>query len=171
MIDQGADLDTWARDNPKGLAKRKGALEKARAQLTGPQPARKRLKPPARTSCDLLVGDVLALDLAGGLVLIRTVHVASHRGGETPTLEELDFNGPQVPAAEVIRQLPAKTGDDARFTAMFDAGWKEAGFQKVANVPVRSGDELLADQSCGFVWSGLAVMYRERRAGLFSQLT
>ena len=32
-------------------------------------------------------------------------------------------------------------------------------FSKVTNVPVRSGDELLADQSCGFVWSGLAVTF------------
>ena len=130
VIDQGGDLDTWARENPKELAKRKGALENARAQLTGPQLARKRLKPPARASCDLVVGDVLALDLAGGPVLIRTVHVASHRRSESPTLEELEFNGPKVPAAEVIQQLSAKTGDDARFAAMFDAGWKEAGFRR-----------------------------------------
>lgn len=139
-------------------------LENARAQLTGPQPARKRLKPPARASCDLLAGDVQPSILPVALCSSGPSTLRASRG-ESPTLEELEFNGPEVPAAEVIQQLPAKTGDDARFTAMFDAGWKEAGFRKVTNVPVRSGDELLADQSCGFVWSGLAMMYRERRDG------
>jgi hypothetical protein len=63
VIDRGGDLHIWARDNPKQAPKRKVALEKARAQLTGLQPARKRLKAPARVVCDLVAGDVLALDL------------------------------------------------------------------------------------------------------------
>src|SRR5258708_39882717 len=50
VLDRGADLDMWERDNPKLLPKRRAMLEKARAQLTGQQPPRRRLRPPKRTS-------------------------------------------------------------------------------------------------------------------------
>ena len=48
IIDAGADLEVWESENPKLLAKRRAVLDKARAQLTGPQPARRRLRPPKR---------------------------------------------------------------------------------------------------------------------------
>lgn len=177
-IDGGGDLSVWAVDNPKQLGKRKAALVKAREQLTGPQPARKRLKRPSRDICDLVAGDVLALDLPGGPVLIRTVYVRSHRRGESPTLEELAFTGTEVPHTEIIRQLPSKVENEiifanpfcanpARFGAMRDgtkAGWKEAGFRKVANIPARAGDEIPGDSGCGFSWWGLAEAYRNHRA-------
>src|SRR5262245_56183243 len=35
VLDRGADLAVWERENPKGLPKRRAVLEKARAQLTG----------------------------------------------------------------------------------------------------------------------------------------
>ena len=175
-IDQGGDLDIWARDNPKELSKRKAALERARAQFTGPQPARKRLKPPRRVVCDLVAGDVLALDLPGGPVLIRTVHVRSDRYGESPTLEELEFKPPEVPPAEIILQLHAKVEEKTFanpfftplcFATMPDdkkAGWKEAGFRKVANIPVRAGDEM-ASTSHHIFWWAIAREYRKRRDG------
>ena len=182
VIDQGGDLDAWERESPMHLGKRKPALEKARAQLIGPQPARKRLKPPKRFICDLVAGDVLALDLPGGPVLLRTVCVRSNRYGDTPTLEELEFNGSGVPPAEIIRDLPAKKDNpfvdstlEARFEAMFDArdaGWKEAGFRKVANIPAREGDERGAGVQIGgdtgifsissYFWSALARKYHRR---------
>ena len=173
LIDRGGDLDVWARDSPKDLGKRKAALEKARAQLTGPQPARKRLKPPRRIVCDLVAGDVLAFDLPGGPALVRVVYVQSSRYGESPTLEELEFDGPTVPPAKIIQQIPARIEDfreflsefrpNARFSVMLDAknaGWKEAGFRKVANIPARAGDEVLGDSGWGTFWSRLAMLYR-----------
>src|SRR5215470_13656360 len=66
-IDNGADLAAWERDNPKALPKRRAVLEKARAQLIGPQPARKRLRPPRQRSCGLKAGDGLALTTPSGL--------------------------------------------------------------------------------------------------------
>ena len=164
LIDRGGDLDVWARDSPKDLGKRKNALEKARAQLTGPQPARKRLKPPRRVVCDLVAGDVLAFDLPGGPALVRVVYVQSGgRYGELPFLEELEFDGPVLPPAEIIQQIPVvnELSPNARFSVMLDAknaGWKEAGFRKVANIPARSGDEVLG--GWGTFWSGLAMLYR-----------
>ena len=38
VLDRGADLEKWERDNPKLVPKRRAMLEKARAQLTGQQP-------------------------------------------------------------------------------------------------------------------------------------
>src|SRR5262249_34301040 len=93
VIDRGGDLSIWAIENPKLLPKRKQALTKARKQLTGPQPARARLKRPARPGCGLVAGDVLALDLPGGPALLRVVRIYAHRKGENPILEELQFTG------------------------------------------------------------------------------
>jgi hypothetical protein len=61
VLDRGADLETWERDNPNLLRKRRAMLEKARAQLTDTQPLRRRLRPPKRISSGLAAGDVLAL--------------------------------------------------------------------------------------------------------------
>ena len=46
VLDRGADLEAWEHDNPKLVPRRRAVLEKARAQLTGPQPRRRRVRPP-----------------------------------------------------------------------------------------------------------------------------
>jgi hypothetical protein len=170
-LDRGGDLAVWAVDNPKLLAKREQMLAKARQQLTGPQPARARLKPPSRPQCGLLAGDVLALDLPDGPALLRIVRVHVHRKGENPCLEELQFSGTELPSVGVLEQLQAKIKDpivmmspDARFFMLPDlknAGWKEAGFQKVATIPERAGDSESALPSFGIRWSNLVARYRK----------
>src|SRR5258708_27107394 len=107
----GAAFDVWERENPKLLSKRRGVREKARAQLTGPQPPRRRLRPPKRTISGLGAGDVLALALPQGVALLRVVHIRSHRLGETPVLEELDFKGTEVPPRDVLEHLGPKVKD------------------------------------------------------------
>jgi len=176
-IDHGGDLRIWEVDNPKLLAKRKAVLAKAREQLTGPQPARKRLKRPSRPGCGLVAGDVLALDLPGGPALLRIVRVHAHRNGETPSLEELEFNGAEPPSRRVLEHLEAKVKNpiammdvlstNTRFFALADAqnaGWEEAGFQKVATIAERPGDKHSPLPSCGFRWSSLVARYRQRRS-------
>lgn len=86
-LDRGADLETWERENPKLAPKRRAVLEKARSQLTGPQPPRRRLRPPKRISSGLAAGDVLALALPDRVALLRVVRVRQHRLGETPVLK------------------------------------------------------------------------------------
>ena len=108
-IERGGDLSVWAIDNPKLLAKRKQVLAKAREQLTGPQPARARVKRPSRPSCGLVAGDVLALDLPGGPALLRIVRVHVHRKGETPCLEELQFSGTELPSLGILEQPRSKS--------------------------------------------------------------
>ena len=174
VLDAGADLDVWASENPKLLSKRRAVLDKARAQLTGPQPARKRLRPPKRVLCGLTAGDVLALTLPGRIALLRVVRVRSHRLGEAPVLEELDFEGTQVPSRDVLERLGPKLTDpiafmhvlspDTRLFAFVAQGvdWQQAGFQKVAAIGARAGDEDAALPGSGSSWAALAERYRRR---------
>jgi len=51
---------------------------------------------------------------------------------------------------------------DARLFALpglKNAGWKEAGFQKVATIPERAGDSESVLPSFGIRWSNLAERY------------
>lgn len=176
-IDTGADLAIWAQENPKLVPKRRAVLNQARAQLIGDQPAPKRLRPPPRPSCGLIAGDILALSLPNGVALLRVVRVKSHRRGETPYLERLDFDGSEVPSAGELEQLVA-TGKDpvdmihassgdirfAAFTASDKIGWQEAGFVKAATIPPRPGDDQAPFPSYGVAWSTLVERYRQRAA-------
>jgi len=174
VLDRGADLELWERDNPKLLAKRRAMLEKARAQLTGQQPARRRLRPPRRISSGLAAGDVLALALPGRVTLLRVVRVRSHRLGETPVLEELDFEGAEVPSRNALEHVGPKLTDpvalvdplspDTRFFAfvMKRIDWQRAGFQKVQTISARAGDDQARLPSAGISWDVLAERYRRR---------
>jgi hypothetical protein len=106
------------------------------------------------------------------------VRIKSHRRGETPYLERLDFNGSAVPSAQELAKLEA-TGTDPvnnlhassgeiRFTAFtgFDKiGWREAGFEKVASIPPRQSDDQATWPSYGVAWSALVRQYQQRAAG------
>jgi hypothetical protein len=174
LIDAGADLRVWEQENPKLVAKRRAALERARAQLTGPQPARRRLRPPKREVSGLAAGDVLALALPGRLALLRVVRVKPHRLGETPVLEELDFDGAELPSRDVLEQLKPKVTDpislvrvpfvEVRFSAFVMQGidWQRAGFQKVRTIAPREGDEQAPLPSAGISWAELAARYRRQ---------
>jgi hypothetical protein len=174
-IASGADLATWEQENPKLLPKRREVLNKAREQLTGVQPAPKRLRPPPRPSCGLIAGDILALSIPNGVALLRVVHVRSHRRGETPYLERLDFHGSEVPSATELEQLQAIGKDPvhmvhassdstrfAAFTALDKIGWNEAGFVKAATIAPRPGDDQTPFPSYGVAWSTLVKRYRDR---------
>jgi hypothetical protein len=174
VIDRGADLETWERDNPKLVPKRRAVLEKVRAQLTGQQPRRRRLQPPKRISSGLAAGDVLAIEFPRSVALFRVVRVRVHRLGETPVLEELDFDGTEVPTGETLERLAAKLSDpvalvdplssDRRFFAfvMQDVDWQRAGFRKVQTISGREGDDQAALPSAGISWAQLADRCRRR---------
>lgn len=168
VLDGGADLEVWERENPKLLPKRRAVLEKARAQLTGPQPPRRRLRPPKRTSSGLAAGDVLALTLPRHVALLRVVRIRAHRLGETPVLEELDFKGTDVPSRDVLEHLGPRVNEpvspvhalspDTRLFAFVaeQIDWQRAGFLKVQTISVRAGDEHAPLPSCGISWAVLA---------------
>ena len=174
VLDRGADLETWERDNPKLVSRRRATLEKVRAQITGQQPLRKRVRPPKRVSSGLVAGDVFAYEIPPRVALLRVVRVRSHRLGETPVLEELDFDGTDVPAREALEHLGpnVKTpitfmhvlSADTRFFAFVNQriDWQAAGFRKVQTISVRDGDEVAAMPSVGMSWEELAGRYRRR---------
>jgi hypothetical protein len=174
VLDRGADLDEWERENPKQLPKRRAVLDKARAQLVGPQPARKRLRPPKRVLSGLAAGDVLAFALPRRIALLRVVRVRSHRLGEAPVLEELEFSGAEVPPPEAIERLRPRVEDPIAFvhalspdTRLFAyigdcIDWQGAGFQKVATVSGRAGDDQAPLPGFGISWAELAERYRQR---------
>ena len=167
VLEGGADLEVWERENPKLLPKRRAALEKARTQLTGPQPPRRRLRPPKRISSGLVAGNVLALALARRVALLRVVRIRSHRLGETPVLEELDFKGTDVPSRDALERLgPSKDpislvhglSPDTRLFAFVAKriDWQRAGFRKVQTISARAGDEQAPLPSYGISWAVLA---------------
>jgi hypothetical protein len=176
LIDAGADLAVWERENPKLLSKRRAVFEKARAQLTGPQPARRRLRPPKRVLSGLAAGDVLALALPRRVALLRVVRVRPHRLGEEPVLEELDFDGTEVPTRDALERLGPRVKDpisfkhplesDTRFTGFVNQriDWQQAGFQKVQTIGGRPGDEQAPRPNSGISWAELADRYRRRAA-------
>ena len=158
------------------LPKRRVVLERARAQLTGPQPARRRLRPLKRRLSGLSAGDVLALTLSRRVALLRVMRVHVHRLGETPVLEELDFDGSKVPTRDALERLGPRVKDpiifmhplssDTRLTAFVNQGidWQHAGFQKVQTISGRTGDEQAGLPSTGISWAELAERYRRRAA-------
>jgi hypothetical protein len=167
VLDGGADLLVWERENPKRLPKRRAVLERARAQLTGPQPPRRRLRPPKRIGSGLVAGDVLALALPRRLALLRVVRINSHRRGETPVLEELDFKGTDVPSRDALERLgPSKDpitlvhalSPDRRLCAFVAEriDWQRAGFRKVETISTRAGDEKAPLPNFGISWAVLA---------------
>jgi len=171
-LDRGGDLAIWGEENRKLLPKRREVLNQARAQLTGAQPPLKRLRPPPRPSSGLIAGDILALRLPNRIALLRVVRVKSHRRGETPYLERLEFTGSDLPSPSELEQLEAAGAEtlhasagDLRFTA-FTAidkiGWREAGFEKVATISPRPGDDEATWPSYGVAWSTLVASYRKR---------
>ena len=174
VLDAGADLGVWERENPKLLPKRRAVLEKARAQLTGPQRPRKRLRSPKRISSGLVAGDVLALALPRKVALLRVVRIRSHRLGETPVLEELEFEGNDVPPRDVLERLGPKVNntiatvhpwapDTRLFTFVTQRiDWQDAGFRKVHTISARAGDEQAQLPSYGISWAVLAERLGKR---------
>lgn len=59
IIDSGEGMNRWREQGASATARRELALGKVRAQLTGPQPPRRRLRPPWRHISGLRPGDVL----------------------------------------------------------------------------------------------------------------
>jgi len=102
--------------------------------------------------------------------------VRSHRLGETPVLEELDFEGTEVPSQDALEHIGPKMTDpvalvdplsaDMRFFAFVMKGidWQGAGFQKVQTIGPRGGDDQAPLPSAGISWAVLAERYRRRSA-------
>jgi hypothetical protein len=172
-IDQGGDLPIWEQEEPKLVPQRKAELARVRAQLTGPQPSRKRLKRPKLIQCGLWSGDVLAFQLPNASVLVRVVRVQSYRKFELPILEELEYKGATLPSAEVLPNLPPRARENCLSLVLrsledtwfnvFEPGsdWAGAGFQRIGTTGDRVGDSHPRQAAYGIrSWFALADRYR-----------
>ncbi|KAA1399578.1 hypothetical protein [Aeromicrobium ginsengisoli] len=155
VIESGRGLQLWAEAGAPELAKRKAALQKLQAALTGPQPSPKTLKRPWRHITNLGPGDVLAQTASNGqLALFRVVRVDDHRVGVAPIIERLDWTGSSPPNAWRLRRLKVAkleqtSSPSPERPAVYrvavhrkkDPDWQQCGFVLVANLPARAGDE------------------------------
>jgi hypothetical protein len=83
----------WQEQGPAMVGRRRAALDRARIQLTGPQPPRRKLRLP---KTPLRPGDVLARPVSDDRYLL--LRVARIKRG-VPVMVMLDFAGQQIPAA------------------------------------------------------------------------
>ncbi|RKN18958.1 hypothetical protein D7147_16285 [Micromonospora musae] len=154
-IDKGADLARWS-ETPRLAAKRRDVLDKARAQLTGPQPQREKVRPPSRHVTDLQPGDVLSYRAVNGnLVLLRVAHIDDERHSVAPVLVALDFTGTRMPPQPELDSLADKSStpfrlDGSRLPPWASTSWRvavfkridydTAGFQRAGRTTARPGD-------------------------------
>lgn len=158
-----------AAEAPSGAHESAGAADRSTASPETPASAERAL-------CGLAAGDVLALALPPRLALLRVVRVHTHRLGETPVLEELDFDGSDVPMLDALERLGPRVKGPITFThplssdtrlfafVMKGIDWQGAGFRKVQTIAPRAGDERAAVPGTGISWAELAARYHRRAA-------
>jgi hypothetical protein len=118
VIDNGADLKRW--DDPKSLAKRKGVLEKVRAELLSPQPAAARVPRTIREANDWQVGEMIGFRLSSGKwTVFRVIGHHTDKGGRFAVCELLDWSADQLPSVEQIAELPIRKEQNLRGISQF----------------------------------------------------
>jgi hypothetical protein len=104
VIESERDLLRW--DDPKHRSSRKRHLAKLRQTLDSPQPKPRRVAKPFRDSCDWLIGEIVAYTLTSGdRVLFRVLDFFESKGGRSPIVEVLDWQGLVIPTAAEIQAL------------------------------------------------------------------
>ena len=173
LIDAGRGLERWE-DDPKLLQRRKAALAKARAQLVGEQPVRKKVRPPARNETSLVPGDVLAFEAGErDFRAVRVVRIDECKEWRAPTVQLLDWSGDHLPTEGEIRdapdspprpKLPGTPSNPLYRTHSTHLGtrrrdYPSQGFVKIGTIESRPGD---SDRSAGGVggWNTLAAHLR-----------
>jgi hypothetical protein len=147
IIDAGGDLHQWGEAGAEKVARRRAALQKARAQLTGPQPPRRQLRHP---STSLQPGDVLADPTRDGrYILLRVARI----GRGVPVVRLLFYAGQHIPPLDEIAGLP----DYLHVNSYYPNGYAvpitmhkykridypQAGYTLVGNIGARPGEEKL----------------------------
>lgn len=159
VIESGSNLVRWQEDS-KLLTKRMAALDKVRDQLLGPQPARKRLRPPKRHETTLTVGEVLAYQprAASEVALMRVQRIDAHRLSVAPILRLLKYRGTNCPSEREIAKLddwpeaPRSTRFQSPQPPWSSVAWRptayrgvdcaDAGFRVVTTIDTRKGDDV-----------------------------
>ena len=180
VLHSGEDLARWERHGPELAAARAAALAELRAQLTGPQPPRRAIRRPYRYVTDLQPGTVLAWRASTGVVVpLRVVQIRGEDDMGVPILEQLAWDGPDVPSEDVLAGLPRAAAvaplEDGQLRepvyGLFklkrrDPDWADVGFTVCGSVPSRPGDD--GDFSLGTsftLWEGLPIQLEHAVTG------
>jgi len=127
-IDGGGAIAAWV--GTKDEARRRRILADTRAQLLSPPPPPRRVRRNLPCTCELQPGDLVAYRTLGGNQIILQIQMLhTDKGGTYPSLEVLDWIGPDLPAYEPIDALPF-----ARATPAYLAGLR---FTKTPNLDVQ----------------------------------
>jgi hypothetical protein len=159
VIDSGTALMPW--EGSGHAARRRIVLQKVHDQLTGPQPARKVVRPPRRPATDLRAGEVLGYRgrTGGGSgfrwVLLRVACIDAQRHSIAPVLVAMDYDGEAVPPPEQIDRLADRPAtpfrlDGSPLPAWSSTAWRvtvhgkvdhaQAGFHRLGATMARAGD-------------------------------
>ncbi|MCC3291597.1 DUF4259 domain-containing protein [Arthrobacter sp. zg-Y1110] len=178
VIDQGSRLEEWEEAGPDELAERVAALQELRDQLTGPQPARMKLRRPWRhEETELVAGDILSYtDAEGRMALFRVAGIRRARAGDMPCLEWLDWTGRSAPGTWRLARLkpiqaPAHHGMPqvpviyhvTRFQKK-DPDWRACGFAHVTCLPNWPANDM-AYATFYSGWSALSLSAENHLAG------
>ncbi|MFF5213495.1 hypothetical protein [Streptosporangium sp. NPDC000396] len=107
LIERGEGLELWQEQGAKALAGRQAVHQKVQAQLTAPQPERKRLRRPWRHVTDLTPGTVLSYRVSSGhFVLLRVARIDDDRVGCAPILSLMRYLGDALPSRQELDRLP-----------------------------------------------------------------
>jgi hypothetical protein len=161
VIDSGADLELW--EDSGHLVKRRAVLQKVRAQLTGPQPARKTVRRPYRHVTDLVPGQALGYRASNDRwALLRVARIDHDRYSVAPIMVALDHDGQDLVHLPDIDTLADRAAtpfklDGSPMPPWSSTSWRvsthrridhrAAGFQDVGATTARPGDASLATRT------------------------
>jgi hypothetical protein len=107
IIDSGDDLARFGHDR-RLAGRRRIVLDRLREEITSPQRAPARIRAPFRSVSPVAVGDVFWVNVTGGRVLLRCVAITGDERDSYPTVEVLDWLGPDAPPDPAV--LEARSG-------------------------------------------------------------
>ena len=181
VLDNDEGIDIWRYEGPAAVRRRCCGIAWVRGRRTGPQPRRRDIPTPRRTSLE--PGDVLAYLVTGGeSVLLRVARIYRNE----PVCVLLDFADPQVPAPEEIALYPDflwvdRWSIESRiepFTMQVyqRIDYPQAGFTLIGNIGTKPGDEnldadRLDDWKTGLMGSAVLLRLLRRHAALRQQST
>lgn len=174
IIASGEGMSRWRELGHKEEAKRTAALEKARAQITGPQPPRRRLRPPWRHITSLQPGDALSYrTLTGTCLLFRVARIEASRFSVAPILVLLDHAAPSIPKIRKIAKIRDRPEPPRNYSSLHQPWGKTsfhimvcrksdpdhvaAGFPVVGSIGPRAGDAAIT-LSIGTQWSQFGAL-------------
>ena len=168
VIDSGTDLHRWQGQGHAAVRQRTKVLEKIRAQLDGPQPERKKVRRPSRTTSALTPGAVLAYQAPSGRFhLMRVARMEDNRYYLAPVIKYLDYAHPVLPAADALDAIPDRTLSANQWRnvdqkVIEKRGQHEhEGFHLIGHIQSRPGDDQLRTKVSS-AWVAVALYLNAR---------